>query len=226
MPIARSRRLPLVTQFLATPLLALAFWALCLAPISLAMTTPPANAQQTLKTAIFAGGCFWCVESDFDHVPGVVETISGYSGGSSTENVTYKNHSAAGHREVVKISYDSSKISYNSLLDIFWRSIDPTDKDGQFCDRGHSYTTAIYTLNEEQEQIAKASKAALEASGKLSAPIATEIAPAEPFFAAEDYHQNYYAKNPVRYTYYRFACGRDARIEQVWGKEAHMGIEK
>ena len=184
------------------------------------------QAQQAPKTAIFAGGCFWCVESDFDHVPGVLETVSGYSGGSTTDNVTYKNHSAAGHREVVRITYDSNKVSYDKLLDIFWRSVDPTDGGGQFCDRGHSYTTAIYTLDDEQAKIAEASKKALEESGKLGAPIATEISPAAAFFAAEDYHQDYYNKNPIRYTYYRFACGRDARIEELWGDEAMMGIEK
>nr|WP_321445760.1 peptide-methionine (S)-S-oxide reductase MsrA [uncultured Cohaesibacter sp.] len=184
------------------------------------------SANDDLKTAIFAGGCFWCVESDFDHVNGVVETISGYSGGTTTENVTYKNHSAAKHREVVKITYDSSKVSYDQLLDVFWRSVDPTDGGGQFCDRGHSYTTAIYTLNDEQAKLAKASKAKLEADKTLSKPIQTEIAPAKPFFAAEDYHQDYYNKNPIRYKYYRYSCGRDARIEQVWGEQAHKGIKK
>ncbi len=184
------------------------------------------SANDDLKTAIFAGGCFWCVESDFDHVNGVVETISGYSGGTTTENVTYRNHSAAKHREVVKITYDSSKISYDQLLDVFWRSVDPTDGGGQFCDRGHSYTTAIYTLDDEQAKLAKASKAKLEADKILSKPIQTEIAPAKPFFAAEDYHQDYYNKNPIRYKYYRYSCGRDARVEQVWGKQAHKGIVK
>ncbi len=196
--------------------------------LALCMLAAPTlvEAQEAPKSAIFAGGCFWCVESDFDHVPGVLETVSGYSGGTSTENVTYKNHSATGHREVVRITYDSNKISYDKLLDIFWRSVDPTDGGGQFCDRGHSYTTAIYTLDEEQAKIAEASKKALEESGKLGAPIATEISPAGPFFAAEGYHQNYYSKNPIRYTYYRFACGRDARVEELWGDEAMMGIEK
>ncbi|SNZ21655.1 peptide-methionine (S)-S-oxide reductase [Cohaesibacter gelatinilyticus] len=178
------------------------------------------------ETAIFAGGCFWCIESDFDHVPGVVETISGYSGGQTTENVTYKNHVAARHREVLKIKYDPSKISYDKLLDIFWRSVDPTDGGGQFCDRGHSYSTAVYALNDEQAKLAKASKAKLETSKALSAPIRTEIAQAGPFFAAEDYHQDYYQKNPVRYKYYRYSCGRDARVKQVWGNQAYSGINK
>ncbi|SNY91888.1 peptide-methionine (S)-S-oxide reductase [Cohaesibacter sp. ES.047] len=186
----------------------------------------PSLAADDLKTAIFAGGCFWCVESDFDHVNGVVETISGYSGGTTTRNVTYENHTAAKHLEVVKITYDSSKVSYDELLDVFWRSVDPTDAGGQFCDRGHSYTTAIYTLNDKQAKIAKASKEALDKAGTLGKPIATEIAPAGPFFAAETYHQDYYNKNPVRYRYYRFACGRDKTIERLWGDQAHRGIEK
>ncbi|MCV6546213.1 MAG: peptide-methionine (S)-S-oxide reductase MsrA [Cohaesibacter sp.] len=178
------------------------------------------------ETAIFAGGCFWCVEKDFDHVPGVLETISGYSGGATNENVTYKNHVAARHREVLKITYDPKTVSYDQLLDVFWRSVDPTDNGGQFCDRGHSYTTAIYALNEEQAKLAKASKAKLDAANSLPGPIVTEIAKASPFFTAEDYHQDYYQKNPVRYKYYRYSCGRDARVQKVWGSEAYRGIEK
>ena len=155
---------------------------------------------------------------------GVVETISGYSGGTTSENVTYKNHVSAKHREVVKITYDSTKVSYDMLLDIFWRSVDPTDGGGQFCDRGHSYTTAIYTLDEEQARLAAASKAKLETDKTLSKPIQTEIAPASEFFAAEGYHQDYYKKNPVRYRYYRYACrARCDRpkpsgvIRPIWG---------
>ena len=184
----------------------------------------PTFAEDTLKTAIFAGGCFWCVESDFDHVQGVVETVSGYSGGSTTENVTYRNH--ADHREVVKITYDSTKVSYNKLLDVFWRSVDPTDGGGQFCDRGHTYSTAIYTLDEEQAKLAAASKAKLESDKTLPDPIKTEIAAAGPFFDAEDYHQNYYNVNPLRYKYYRHSCGRDARVDALWGDQAHLGIMK
>ncbi|WP_114011414.1 peptide-methionine (S)-S-oxide reductase MsrA [Cohaesibacter intestini] len=203
------------------------FFASALMAASLiAASANASSANDNLKTAIFAGGCFWCVEKDFDHVKGVVETISGYSGGNTNENVTYKNHSADKHREVVKITYDSSKVSYDQLLDIFWRSVDPTDGGGQFCDRGHSYTTAIYTLNDEQAKLAAASKAKLEADKILSDPIQTEIAPAMPFFAAEDYHQDYYKKNPIRYKYYRYACARDERIERVWGEQAHKGIMK
>nr|WP_321458455.1 peptide-methionine (S)-S-oxide reductase MsrA [uncultured Cohaesibacter sp.] len=209
-----------------SPFLSTTILATTLAVVSSIGTCGPVLADDHLKNAIFAGGCFWCVESDFDHVEGVVETISGYSGGTTTENVTYKNHVSANHREVVKITYDSRKTDYATLLDVFWRSVDPTDAGGQFCDRGHSYTTAIYTLDEEQARIAEASKKALNESNKLSAPIATDISDAGPFFAAEDYHQNYYQKNPIRYQYYRFACGRDARVEKVWGEEAHAGIEK
>jgi peptide-methionine (S)-S-oxide reductase len=182
-----------------------------------------ATSKAEFQVAIFAGGCFWCMEKNYDHVPGVVETISGYSGGTTTENVTYKNH--AGHREVLKVVYDPTKTDYATLLDAFWRMVDPTDGGGQFCDRGHSYSTAIYTLNDAQAKLAEQSKKELEASGLLKAPIATEIAPAGPFFDAEDYHQDYYKKNPVRYGYYRFACGRDARVEKVWGDQAHRGIE-
>lgn len=187
--------------------------------------TSSSQANEKTDYAIFAGGCFWCVEKDFDHVPGVLETISGYSGGSTTEDVTYHNHVEAGHREVVRIKYDPSLISYETLLDIFWRSVDPTDGGGQFCDRGHSYTTAIYTLTDAQAEAAQKSKAALEASGQIAA-VETEIAPAGPFFAAEDYHQDYYLKNPLRYRYYRYACGRDDKIESVWGDEAHKGIKE
>ena len=197
-----------------------------LAASMLATSMASATANDNLKTAIFAGGCFWCVEKDFDHVQGVVETISGYSGGTTKENVTYRNHGAGKHREVVKITYDSTKVSYDMLLDIFWRSVDPTDGGGQFCDRGHSYTTAIYTLDDEQAKLAAASKAKLEADKTLSKPIKTEIAAAMPFFVAEDYHQDYYKKNPVRYKYYRYSCGRDNIIQRVWGDQAHLGIMK
>lgn len=173
------------------------------------------------KVAIFAGGCFWCVESDFDSVPGVLSTISGYTGGT-TENPTYYDHTAANHREAVRIEYDSTKVNYVALLDVFWHSVDPTDGGGQFCDRGHSYTTAIYAVGAEDLAAAEKSKKAAEA--ELGKPIATEIAAAPAFWPAEDYHQDYYRKNPLRYKYYRSGCGRDARIEEVWGASAHKGI--
>ena len=193
---------------------------LCLSAALLALT-PFAGAQAKTQTAIFAGGCFWCVESDFDHVPGVIATTSGYIGGKN-DRPTYENHTAAGHREAVKIEFDDSKTSYAKLLDAFWHSVDPTDGGGQFCDRGHSYTTAIYAVNQEQLAEAEKSRAAIAAA--LKKPIATEIVMAPTFWPAEDYHQDYYKKNPIRYKYYRYACGRDERVQEVWGKAAHEGI--
>lgn len=185
---------------------------------SFAALVAPAVAQET-RAAIFAGGCFWCVESDFDKVPGVVSTTSGYSGGT-LENPTYPNHE--GHREVVRIEYDPAKVSFDRLVDVFFRSVDPTDAGGQFCDRGHAYTTAIYVADEEQEQAAEKAKAAAEA--ELGKPVVTPIEAAGRFWAAEDYHQDYYKKNPVRYRYYRFACGRNDRVETLWGNAAYEGI--
>lgn len=181
------------------------------------------RAAAETAVAIFAGGCFWCVESDFDHVPGVIDTLSGYTGGTK-ENPTYYNHS--GHREAVKITYDPEKVTYEQLLHVFWRSVDPTDSHGQFCDRGHSYSTAIYASTDEQLEKAKASKAEIEKSGKLNDDIVTPIEKAGPFWPAEDYHQNYYKNHPYRYGYYRFACGRDNRIKELWGEEALSGIEE
>lgn len=192
--------------------------ALALAASTAAM---PAGVLAAERTAIFAGGCFWCVESDFEKVPGVKEVVSGYTGGT-LENPTYRNHE--GHVEAARIVFDDSVVSYAQLLDIFWRSVDPTDEGGQFCDRGHSYTTAIFALDEEQKRAALASKEALTASGKLSAPVVTPVLDATRFTDAEDYHQDYYKKNPVRYKFYRTSCGRDARIERLWGEEAHAGI--
>lgn len=178
---------------------------------------------QELETATFAGGCFWCVESDFDQIPGVVETISGYTGGS-VDNPTYKQVSAGGtgHREAVQIRYDPSQVSYGELLDAFWHSVDPTDPGGQFCDRGESYETAIFVHGEEQREAAEASKEA--AQQVLDQPIVTPIEDAGAFYPAEEYHQDYYEKNPVRYKYYRWACGRNDRVEQVWGDLAYEGI--
>ncbi|MBU2484506.1 MAG: peptide-methionine (S)-S-oxide reductase MsrA, partial [Alphaproteobacteria bacterium] len=161
---------------------------------SSALTSAPARAAET-GTAIFAGGCFWCVESDFDHVKGVTETISGYIGGKA-DNPTYKSHVANGDREAVEIKYDPSVVSYEELLKTFFRTINPTDDGGQFCDRGHSYTTAVYTLNDEQAALAEAAKA--EAEKVLGKPVVTAIEPAAKFWPAEDYHQDFYTKSPVR----------------------------
>ena len=186
-----------------------------------------AAAGGELAVATFAGGCFWCVESDFDAVPGVVETISGYTGGT-VDHPTYQQVSegGTGHREAVQIRYDPKQVSYERLLHIFWRSVDPTDDGGQFCDRGESYQTAIFVGNDEERRLAGASKETLEQSAVLDASVVTPIEPAGEFYPAEDYHQDYYTKNPFRYRYYRFACGRDSRVQQVWGKQAHDGIER
>ena len=176
----------------------------------------PAPAGQT-ATAIFAGGCFWCVEADFEKLPGVIAAESGYTGGK-TANPTYKEVSAGGtgHAEAVRLTYDPGVVSYPVLLDYFWRHIDPTVKDRQFCDVGHQYRSAIYYQSEAQKDQIEASKAALLKSGVVK-EIHTEIAPESTFYPAEDYHQDYYKKNPLRYRYYRLTCGRDSRVAEVWG---------
>lgn len=188
------------------------------APAAVAAATPSA----TTARAIFAGGCFWCVESDFDKVPGVVSTTSGYTGGS-TVNPTYAQVSShtTGHAEAVEIVFDPAKISYEKLVAHFWRTIDPTTKDRQFCDVGSPYRTAIFATDAEQLRIATASRAALEKTKPFKDPIVTDVLPAGPFYAAEDYHQDYYRKNPLRYKYYRASCGRDARVKELWGEAAH-----
>lgn len=172
-------------------------------------------------TAVFTGGCFWCVESDFDKVPGVISTTSGYTGGT-TPNPTYEQvgSGTTGHAESVEIKFDPSKVSYKQLVEHFWRTIDPTTKDREFCDVGTPYRTAIFAQNAEQLKIAEASKAALEKSKPFSAPIVTEVVKGGSFYPAEDYHQNYYKKNPIRYKYYRYRCGRDVRLKQLWGDQA------
>ena len=186
----------------------------------LALAASASFAQGPTAKATFAGGCFWCVESDFDKVPGVLSTTSGYIGGT-VANPTYEQVTAktTGHAEAVEIVFDPSKVSYAQLLEKFWRSIDPTTKDRQFCDAGSPYRSAIFTHDAAQAAAAQASLAALEKSKPFKEPIVTQIVPAGPFYAAEAYHQDYYKKNPVRYTYYRSSCGRDARLEQLWGKK-------
>lgn len=191
--------------------------ALALAVSTVGSTAVPASAAS--DTAIFAGGCFWCVESDFDHVPGVTSTTSGYIGGS-IKNPTYRNH--PGFREAVRITFDPSKTDYAKLLTAFWHSVDPTDAGGQFCDRGHSYTTAIYATDAAQLKQAKASKKQI--AKELGKPIATEIAMAPTFWPAEAYHQNFYKKNPLHYAYYRQGCGRDRQVKALWGAKADEGI--
>ena len=181
-------------------------------------TSSPARAQTT-ALATFAGGCFWCTESDFDKVPGVISTTSGYTGGS-VANPTYEQVSAktTGHAEAVQIVFDPAKVSYEQLLATFWTSIDPTTRDRQFCDVGTPYRTAIFTHGATQLEAARKSLADLEKSKPFKEPIVTQIVPASVFYPAEEYHQEYHNKNPVRYSYYRLSCGRDARLQQLWGK--------
>ncbi len=172
-----------------------------------------------IETAIFAGGCFWCTESDFDKVKGVTTTTSGYIGGHKN-NPTYKEVSAGGtgHTEAVKVEYDPKQVSYAELLTVFWRSIDPTTADAQFCDHGSQYRSGIFYMNAEQKKLSQASKSALEMNKPFKEAIVTEVTQASQFYPAEAYHQNYHDRNPVRYKYYRWGCGRDARLEELWGK--------
>jgi len=187
-----------------------------------ALTFVPAGGSgATFRRAIFAGGCFWCMEPPFRALEGVISVVSGYTGGT-VENPTYEQVSSGktGHAEAVEIVYDPARVSYEKLLEVFWRNIDPLVKDRQFCDVGTQYRTAIFYLDEEQRRSAVASKQRLEESGRFSTPIRTEITPAGPFYPAEEYHQDYARKNPVRYTYYRYGCGRDKRLKELWGDGA------
>lgn len=184
-----------------------------------------APAQETTKpkqaSAIFAGGCFWCMEGPYDQLDGVISTTSGYIGGS-VPNPTYEQVSAGdtGHAESVRVVYDPTKVGYDKLVEVFWHNVDPTQVDGQFCDHGHQYRTAIFYANDEQKQIAERSLAELEKTKPFEGKIVTEIVPAMVFYPAEDYHQDYYQKNPLRYKYYRWACGRDQRLTELWGDMA------
>jgi peptide-methionine (S)-S-oxide reductase len=179
-------------------------------------TNQPANRA----VATFAGGCFWCTEADFDKMPGVISTTSGYTGGR-VANPSYTQVSAGGtgHAEAVEVVYDPHKVSYDELLSYYWHHVDPTVKNRQFCDVGEQYRTAIFVHDDEQRKLAEASKKKVEAA--LKQPIYTEIVPAGPFYKAEDYHQDFYQKNPTKYKFYRWNCGRDQRLEQLWG--AHKG---
>jgi peptide-methionine (S)-S-oxide reductase len=182
---------------------------------------PVKQEEPKLATATFAGGCFWCMEAPFDKVKGVKSTTSGYTGGTKL-NPTYEEVSSGstGHAEAVQVVYDPSKVTYAQLLQIFWHNVDPLTANAQFCDHGNQYRTAIFFHDAEQQRLAEESKRQIEASGRFKASIVTEIVQASTFYPAEDYHQDYYQKNPVRYRYYRFGCGRDARLEQLWGEEA------
>ena len=185
---------------------------------AMAATPAPAPGQ---AVATFAGGCFWCMEPPYDKLPGVVATISGYTGGR-TANPTYEQVSSGstGHAEAVQVIYDPKKVSYEKLLEVYWVNVDPTVKDRQFCDTGTQYRTAIFYHDEAQRKAAEASKAAIEKSKPFKEPIVTPSEMAGAFYPAEEYHQDYYKKNPVRYNFYRTGCGRDARLKQLWGDKA------
>ena len=183
---------------------------------------PQPASTEGLARATFAGGCFWCMEPPFDVLPGVVSTTSGYMGGR-VGNPTYSQVSSGGtgHAEVVQVLYDPHKVTYEKLLEVFWRNVDPTVRDRQFCDVGEQYRTTIFVHDDEQRRLAQESKRALESSGKLPGPVVTPIEDAGKFTAAEDYHQDFYKKNPLRYRTYRAGCGRDARLKQLWGAAGH-----
>ena len=196
--------------------------ALLLAATSLSDQTPApkaeAHAGRKLAKATFAGGCFWCMEPPFEALDGVVSVTSGYTGGTK-ENPSYEEVSsgATGHAESVQILYDPSKVTYEKLLEVYWHNVDPTDRGGQFCDRGLQYRPSIFVHDEEQRRLAEASKATLEKSRLFPGPIGVEIVRAAAFWPAEEYHQHYHTKNPIRYAYYRRGCGRDTRLKELWG---------
>jgi peptide-methionine (S)-S-oxide reductase len=198
------------------PRLLLSF-ALVLAAIGVAAAQSAPQPAPGQAVATFAGGCFWCTESDFDKVKGVISTTSGYTGGKVV-NPGYERVSAGGtgHAEAVEVIYDPSKVSYEKLLTYYWRTVDPTVKNAQFCDHGEQYRTAIFVRNDEERKLAEASKKKVEA--ELKQPVYTQIVDAGPFYAAEEYHQDFYKKNPTKYKFYRWNCGRDQRLEQLWGK--------
>lgn len=204
-----------MTHSLATRVAALSLGALVFASV-------PVSAYA--EEAIFAGGCFWSMETDLDRVEGVTKTTSGYIGGT-LKDPTYQDvvTETTGHYEAVKVSYDPAKISYDQLLSAYWHSIDPTDAGGQFCDRGDSYRTAVFAMDDAQMKAAKASVKTVE--GELGQKVATRIAPATAFYPAEDYHQDYARKNPGHYNRYRAGCGRDAQVKAVWGDKAQMGLK-
>ena len=195
--------------------------ALALAAAASAVAIPATRAanEPGRQTAIFAGGCFWCMEHPFDELDGVISVTSGYAGGTKA-NPTYEEVSSGrtGHAESVEVVFDPAKVSYQKLVDVFWHNIDPLTANAQFCDHGTQYRSAIFYLDDEQKRIAEASKEALAKSGRFDKPIVTQIVAASTFWPAEDYHQHYYKTNPVRYKFYRYNCGRDQRLEQLWGK--------
>jgi len=190
-----------------------------------AVDTPNKEKSAAIQTAIFAGGCFWCMEKPFDAQTGVINSEVGYTGGHK-KNPTYKQVSSGGtgHIEAIKITFDSNKISYNDLLNIFWVNVDPTDAGGQFCDRGPVYATAIFVNSDNQKALAESSFHSLQNSKVLEHDIVTPIRQAKTFYLAEKYHQNYYLKNPIRYKYYRYSCGRDKRLDELWSDVALLTL--
>jgi len=183
--------------------------------------------ESAIRKATFAGGCFWCLEADFEKLPGVIEVVSGYTGGQE-EHPTYEEASSGrtGHLEAIQIDYDPARIGYEELLDVFWRHIDPTDPDGQFADRGSQYQTAIFYHDEEQRAMAEQSKERLNRSGRFSKPVVTQVRPFPRFYEAEEHHQDYHQKSPLRYKTYRWGSGRDRFLERAWGKEEQTGGER
>jgi len=201
---------------------------LCIAAISFsaaglaaAQAQPSPGAKPATARATFAGGCFWCMEEVYDKVPGVIATVSGYMGGH-TKNPTYEQIGTGrtGHAEVVQVEFDPAKVSYAKLLEVFWRNIDPTQKDAQFCDQGSQYRSGVFYHDEEQKRLAEASRLALQKTRPFKGEIVTEINQAPQFYPAEGYHQDFHLKNPTRYKFYKSGCGREARLQQLWGKPA------
>jgi peptide-methionine (S)-S-oxide reductase len=217
MPLVRTGTM-LVALFALAALCALAFGG---KHSHAADPAAPAAIPSGAAVMTVAGGCFWCVEEAFEHLDGVASATSGYTGGALADP-TYEQVSAGGtgHFEAVQIVYDPRKITYEKLLDVFWHNVDPTDAAGQFCDQGSPYKSAIFVHDEGQKAAAEASKRTIEQSGKPTAKVATEILPAGTFYPAEEYHQDYAEKNPIRYRFYRTGCGRDRRLHEVWGDAA------
>ena len=211
-----------LSRFIVLAVFAVAGFALVQAqsPAPAAKAKPPVTTVAT-AVATFAGGCFWCMEAPFDALDGVISTTSGYTGGSK-KDPTYQEVSSGwtGHAEAVQIVYDPAKVTYEKLLDVFWHNIDPLAKNRQFCDSGSQYRSGIFVHNDEQKKVADASKAAVDKTKPFKGTIVTEITAATAFYAAEDYHQDYYLKNPIRYRFYRQGCGRDARLKELWGDKA------
>ena len=219
MRISRFRRLAQVAML--GLFVSMGAMSACAGPANDGADAAPAAAAAT-ESAIFAGGCFWCMEPPFDALPGVISTTSGYTGGTLA-NPSYEQVSAGGtgHAEAVKVVFDPRRVSYTQLLDVYWHNVDPFVIDQQFCDHGDQYRSAIFTSGPEQQRLAEESKRVLEDSGRFDKPIVTRIVAASTFYPAEGYHQDYYLKNPLRYKFYRYNCGRDARLEQIWGSSGH-----